>query len=363
MIGIIGGGPVGNFLAYNLAKQGKKVSVFEEHKTVGKPVACTGIMTSHLKDLIDVPKDFLVNTINQTNVFSPDGNFVNIRLKKNYIVDRTLFDSHLAKMAVDEGAKYFTGKRLFDFEKVDSSFKLGFKDSVEKGFDSIVGADGPSSIVARTAGLYNNRNFITGHQARVKMDQRINPNIVEFFLDVGYIGWLVPEDDRTARVGVASYKHAQFHFKELMKLRHGKILEWQSGVIPLYDPSVVTEKDGVYLVGDAATQVKATTYGGIIPSMIASKELANVLVNGGSYEKNWRNKIGKELGLHLLLRKMLDKFGVKDFNNLIKLCQQERINNLIGDCDREFPSKLLFKMFMKDPRFIQFAKVFFKRKS
>jgi len=47
-ISIIGAGPAGNYLAYLLAKNSFDVCVFEEHKTVGLPVQCTGITTSYL---------------------------------------------------------------------------------------------------------------------------------------------------------------------------------------------------------------------------------------------------------------------------------------------------------------------------
>ena len=35
---VVGGGPVGSFAAQNLAKLGVKVTVFEEHPSIGYPV-------------------------------------------------------------------------------------------------------------------------------------------------------------------------------------------------------------------------------------------------------------------------------------------------------------------------------------
>ena len=58
----------------------------------------------------------------------------------------------------------------------------------------------------------------------------------------------------------------------------------------------------------------------------------------------------------------MNRFTVNDFNNLINLCQQEKITSLIGKYDREFPSKLLLGMFMKEPRFAQFAKALLQKK-
>ena len=55
MIDIIGAGPAGNYLAYLLAKD-HEVNVHEEHAKIGTPIQCTGILTSHLHDLIKISK-------------------------------------------------------------------------------------------------------------------------------------------------------------------------------------------------------------------------------------------------------------------------------------------------------------------
>ena len=60
MIAIIGAGPIGSYTAYLLSKQGKDVSVFEDHKEIGLPVHCTGITTSVLKDIIKIPNKCII---------------------------------------------------------------------------------------------------------------------------------------------------------------------------------------------------------------------------------------------------------------------------------------------------------------
>ena len=116
----------------------------------------------------------------------------------------------------------------------------------------------------------------------------------------------------------------------------------------------------MYLVGDAATQVKASTLGGIIPGMMAAEELARALKEGKSYERLWRKKIGRELWFHLLIHKlMLQRFREKDYDTLIALVDQPRIRHLIGSHDREFPSVLLMKLALLEPRFLQFLRYLF----
>lgn len=367
MVSIIGAGPSGNYLAYLLARKGEGVDVYEDHDVIGRPIQCTGIMTSYLNEMIKVEgwQDFVVNTIDGTRVFGPEGESVYVKLKKNIIVDRALFDQHLGKLAQEEGARYHYKHRFVGCGFKDDGIHLSFARGGVVSDGCLVGSDGPGSLVAKSSGLYGERRFVVGVQARVSLPQKIDPNMVDFYVDQhadGYIGWAVPEDEKIARVGVASYQHARDYFDQLMKKMNGKILEWQSGAIPLYNPRLETGVSStcgdVFLVGDAATMVKATTYGGIIPGMMAAEELAGVILNGGhalDYELAWRKRIGRELWLHLMIRRVMDRFSLADYQRLIQYVNQDKILKILGEHDREYPSRLLLRMLVREPRFLRFA--------
>ena len=357
MYSIIGGGPAGSYTAYLLAKEGYKVDLFEEHKEIGRPIQCTGIMTFYIDNILKginlSHEDFLTNTITKTKVFAPDNSSVEISLKKNYIVDRALFDKYLTDLALSAGAKIHLGKRFTEGRTAGNKIKFKVNNDIITT-DRLIGADGPFSQVAKSFSMYGKRKFALGAQARMKMENKIDPEVVEFFLGEGYFGWLVPEDEKTARVGIASNDRAKYYFDKLIKLRPGKIVEWQSGPIPVYNPRLETEKNNVMLIGDAATQVKATTYGGIIPSLIAAEQLAKAEKENKSYHSLWKKKIGKELWLHLAMRKTLDRFSDKSCNRLIKLTNQSRITKILTEHDREFPSKILARMLVSEPRYLSF---------
>ncbi len=356
MVSIIGAGPVGNYAAYLLAQQGFPVNVYEEHTLIGRPIQCTGITTLYLKDVLhdlQGSEEFIVNTIDSTRVYSPDESFVDIPLQQNFIVDRALFDQYIGHLAESAGATYHYSHKFLRCSLEKDSISLTFAQNTVHD-DILIGADGPSSLVARSVGIYGNRSFAIGVQARVALNTPVDPHVVEFFLDEGYFGWLVPENRGIARVGVASRTNAKQYFDRLMIKRPGKTLEWQSGVIPVYNPKLRTEHKGVYLIGDAATQVKASTYGGIIPGMMAAEELCTALTHHQSYERLWKKRIGRELWLHLKIRQMMDKFKAADFDKLIRLVNQPKIRDIISTHDREFPSKILFKMLLKEPRFLGF---------
>lgn len=357
MISVIGAGPAGSYAAYLLAKRGFDVELFEEHEVAGKPIQCTGIATIYLNDILKEIKidneEFLINTINQTRVYSPDGNCVNIKLKKNYIVDRSSFDQFLLNQATSEDVKCHCNKKFLNAERKNNRITMKFHDD-RKETDVLIGADGPFSAVAKSFNLYGNRKFALGAQARMRMREPIDQNVVDFYIGRGFFGWLVPEDTKVARVGIASNDKAKIYFDALTKKRHGDILEWQSGPIPVYDPKIKTEAENVFLVGDAATQVKATTYGGIIPGLMAAEELSCALANKKSYQKLWKKRIGRELWLHLMMRKVLDRFSDRDCSRLISLVNQSKVTSVLTEHDREFPSRIIAKLLIKEPRFLSF---------
>ena len=167
-----------------------------------------------------------------------------------------------------------------------------------------------------------------------------------YFGDVpDFFGWAVPESDTKARVGVASEKNVSEYFNILSKklnLKEKDLTECQAGPIPIYNSKIKTSKDNIYLIGDAAAQVKSTTGGGIVYGMRAGKILANCLNDEKNYEEEWRKEIGKELELHLRVRKFLNKLSKEDYNEFIKVLK----NVDLGNFNRDYPLKNL-KMFMK----------------
>ena len=109
-------------------------------------------------------------------------------------------------------------------------------------------------------------------------------------------------------------------------------------------------------MGDAATQVKATTGGGIIPSLLASKILVDSIIKNKDYKKELKKTIGKDLFISLKIRGILNKLSDKDYDYLIKLFKNKKIKNIIEQYDREFPSKFIMKLLITEPRFLYLSK-------
>ena len=222
--------------------------------------------------------------------------------------------------------------------------------------DYLVGADGPFSRVAKSVNIYNNRKFMIGIQARVTLPIE-DTETIEVYIGEGFFGWLVPEDENIARIGTASYTNANFFFRSLLNKRapNVKIREYQSGVIPLYDPKQKLQNQRVFLIGDAACQTKNPSHGGIIQGLIASQFLAKAIIENKNYKRLLR-PLRHELRYNLFIRKVLDKLSESDLDKLVYLVKKTNVKNILETYDRDFPSKLLFKLLINEPRLLSFAK-------
>ncbi|MBI5391423.1 NAD(P)/FAD-dependent oxidoreductase [Candidatus Woesearchaeota archaeon] len=352
MVAIIGAGPAGSFTAYCLAKAGQQVDVFEEHSKIGNPIQCSGVITPVLESLIHIKKEIVVNKIKAVRFYAPNKQFFDVKIKEDYVFDRSLLDQYVAEQAEKAGARFHLNSR---FNGLTEGKKIKYRiNNTTKETDILIGADGPYSKVAKEAGMFGKRTFITGMQARAKATIE-NKHRVEIFLGYGEFGWLIPENESIARIGIVDTKDPSKMFYKLLKEKEGAINCFQSGMIPLYNPKVQTQKKNIYLVGDAAAMVKAPTHGGILFSLLAGQQLAKAIAEKKNYESLWREKIGKDLWLNLKIRNVLCRCSEKDLNLLVQYFQQEKLKSILRSHVRDFPTKFTAKLFWREPRLLRFA--------
>ena len=209
MITIVGAGPAGSYLAYLLAKQGKDVTLIEEHDKIGNPVQCTGIVTGSIEKFVKLPNNIIANRCNKVVAISKNER---IAAETDEIVMwRNKFDEFISNMAADAGAKILTNHQFIGFNN-KNSIKIKNKDNNEiKNIESevIVGADGPSSAVAKAAGLNSNSKFYIGMQAKVKLKSDMDAFETHFGESFpNFFGWVVPESEDTVRLGLGAFNNA-----------------------------------------------------------------------------------------------------------------------------------------------------------
>lgn len=362
MITIVGAGPAGSYLAYLLARQGKKVTMLEEHSAIGSPVQCTGIATGSIEKFFKLKKDAVAKRLDKVAVVSKSSKIV-VDVDE-IVMWRDKFDEFVADMAQGEGAEILLNHQFIGFNGKQSVMAKDRKNGKIKEIKTgiIVGADGPYSAVAKAAGMCSNSKYYTGMQAKVKLKMEQNAFETYFGREFpNFFGWCVPESDNTARLGIGCFENVQHCFYRFLKNRTGKtdILCWESGLIPLYSPKRAIQKGNVYLIGDAAAQVKATTGGGIVPSLKAAQTLCDCIVNSKNYDKEFKKQSGKELLLHLRIRSILNKFSDKDYDKLLGLMNQEKVRRILKKYDRDSPIPLVASLLLKEPRFLYFSKMLF----
>jgi len=358
MVTIIGAGPAGSYTAYLLSKN-KEVNVYEDHNQIGQPIQCAGITTNILKNIIKLNNDVILNEVNKARIFAPNKKFIEVNLRENnLVIDRSKFDNQIAEMAKQRGAKFFLNHKFIENNKDVAIIKDKKSGQMKKvRFDYLIGADGPLSQVAKSNNMFEKKEFWQGIQTRTKLK---NDNVIEFYPYFGTYSWIIPENKDIVRIGLASKKYAKTLFKNFVfkfkRIKEKNLIDYQAGIIPQYDPRKISQKENIFLVGDAACHVKATTGGGIIQSLIASKALSHSILENKNYEKEWRRLLGKELYFHLKARNIMDKFKEKDWNKLINIISSDQTKQILEMNDRENISKIIFKLIVKKPSLLYFIK-------
>lgn len=300
---IVGGGPAGSFAGIAAAMEGRKVLLSEEHKKIGEPEACSGLVSKSGLDAL-LPyvnyKKAKLNEIDSAKIICGSQE-LELRPKKEkaILICRRKFDKMAADRFVLEGGKLELGR------KVTRKFEA----------KAIVGADGPASAIAQHFGFPKVGKFV----ATIQGDFRYfceNPKQVQIYLSSedfpGFFGWVIPINEEEAKIGVGVRLplHPLPYFKKFTsKLKLGKAQQQFAAVIPLQArKKTAMQKDGycVVLAGDAAGQVKATTGGGIFFGASCGFLAGRYAFWPEKYERAWRKQYGADLWLHSKIRSFLD---------------------------------------------------------
>ena len=385
---VVGGGPCGSFSALTAAKLGAKVVVCEEHESVGIPTHCTGHLNLNgLKRLRlhPLPKNIVENECRGVTFYSPSGKEFSIRFNSPVTcsVNRELFDKHLADLAMKAGVEYRLGSRVESLILDKGSVKgiivnqRGLKETLSSKI--VIDAEGVSSVILKKVGLQSLDRSMIVNAVQMEMDglNDVEDDLVEVYLGEkyasGFYAWIVPKHEGTAKVGLATNvgnpkrylcKFIRDHPIASLKLNKSKILKQSFHPISLGGPIPKTYHHGLLVVGDAASQVKPTTGGGVIFGLLCSKiagEVAHEAIENNDfswkflsrYQNRWRALIGFELTLMRQLRIMLNSLSDRRIDKIIELCARLEMDKVLkrhGDLDFEGAS--LIRMLSHPATFI-----------
>jgi len=381
-VAVVGGGPVGGYVAKRTASEGFKTALFEEHKRIGTPLKCAGLITSRIFDFLDFSKTKVVqNKIYGAHIYSPSGNVLTIGGDRVHalVINRSQFDEEIINNAKNSGAEIYLESRTISGKKRNNSIQLDIlqKEKTNQiNCSLLIGADGPHSKIREVFRFPQPTEFLRGIGAEAT-NINLDPKFVEIFLGrniaPGFFAWIIPinKEGSEARIGLCidgnsknTLKQCFTHLLKSKQLQNIKITKHIGGVIPL-GPLKKTVESNIMLVGDAAAQVKPTSGGGIYPGLLCAHYCSSVALEAlelndfssrvlNKYHKLWSKEIGKELSLGMKFRTIFKNFNDEKLDRYIKKLNNKKTIDAIntyGDID--YPSKLAFPLLKTSPSLLK----------
>lgn len=361
-VAVVGGSAAGLFTAWLLARRGLAVRVLERIESLDPP-ARTLIVTHRMRSLLGhAAEKSVINVIRRFELFT-DGRAATIALREpDLVIERRALIQVLADKARRAGATLELGRRFRALHPNGRGLALEVERSgdgihEEVYVDTVVGGDGASSRVARAAG-WPAMETVSLLQAIVPLPREMPLDSARVWFvpqDTPYFYWLIPESPTRGALGLIGQTgpETRRHLERFLEKRGLEPIEFQGAPIPVYKGWVpVCRRVGngsVYLVGDAAGQVKVTTVGGIVTGFRGALGVAEAIFNEGANQE--LRTLRRELDLHLFLRRMLHGFQQGDYSRLVDLLN-DRTRASLGEYSRDEAWKVLWHICLRQPRLL-----------
>jgi geranylgeranyl reductase family protein len=329
------------------------------------------------------------NTYSQANFYSPTGFKFSVRLAQpvTCAVNREAFDRHIADKAEAAGAHYCLNSRVQSLLMENGAAKGATVKRDAKAEERVparivVDAEGISSRILRQTGLsgLNGERLVYAVEAEVENVKDVDSDAVEVFLGKnyapGFYAWLMPRLDGTAKVGLATKMGNPKEFLQRLMLKHpvaskqlakAKIKRTAFHPITLGGPISKAYASGFLAVGDAASQVKPTTGGGVvfgltcagIAAEVAHEALRRNDVSSSFlqlYQKRCADTLGFDFSVMLRLRRFLDSLSDEKVDEVLRFCARIGLDKTLGNVDEiDFQGQLLLKILTKPAMFAALA--------
>jgi geranylgeranyl reductase family protein len=324
---VVGAGPAGATLAYELAKRGIGVLVLEKEK-LPRYKCCAGGVTSKAAKLLDfdiseVTEDIIYEVSFTFNMGSPYlGQYGQPLI---YTVMRDVFDYFLVKKAQQLGAVLMDGQKVTQIQVSADWVEISTTDNIFRS-RLVVGADGAYSVVARELGMGRSIQHVAGIESEivvpegemVKWKSRVH-------IDLGCIpggyAWVFPKRNHlSVGVGCLASKArylSRRHQKFLNSLDIGSytIARSSSHLIPTCTKGKLVWQDKALLLGDAAGLADPLTgegiYNAILSAQLAAPVIENSLVKGKVGLQDYQEAMEEKIVSELRIARVLSKFFVR----------------------------------------------------
>lgn len=382
---VVGVGPTGAGVARFCAEKGLSVLALEKRQEIGSPKRCgEGLSKAAVERMgISLEDSWKIKTIRGASIYSPDMKKIkaDFRGPEGWVIERKIFDKHLAKIAAKAGARIITKADVFRARRENKSVLVGFRhqgETYDVKAKILVACDGVESRVARMMGINTTlslENICSCAQYEMT-NVEIDPDMLELYFGNqiapgGYV-WIFPKGEDTANVGIGvrkpfSEKSALTYLDDFIKnnekLRRGSIIEANGGGVPVGGFLDTMVDDNFIIAGDAAHQVNPIHGGGIsegyVSAMIAAEVIAKAFRKNdfsrktlSEYDKRWNAERGKKLKRILKLRKVVESLSDDELNWLVEYLKGEQLIDLA----KASGFKKLAFVLMKKPKLVGIAR-------
>lgn len=382
---VVGVGPAGSSVARYCAEKGLSVLAAEKRQEIGSPKRCgEGLSKSALERMeLRLDNSWVSRVIKGASVYAPNGNKIvaDFDGPEGWVIERKLFDKHLAKIAAKAGARILTKTEVVSVCRKGKGMGVTLwsgGEMFEAECSVLVACDGVESRIARIMGIDTTLPLPdVASCAQFEMTgASIDPNRIELYFGNeiapgGYV-WIFPKGKDTANVGIGvrkpySKKSAIKYLKEFINsresLRRGSIIEMNAGGVPVGGFLKSMVDDNFMIVGDAAHQVNPIHGGGIAESYVAGRIASEVITKAAKagdfskeslseYERRWWKERGEKLKKILKLRHVVETLSDEELNWLAGYLKG---GDLIDFAKASKFKKLAF-ILMKKPRLMPLAR-------
>jgi geranylgeranyl reductase family protein len=314
---VVGAGPAGATLAYELAKRGIGVLVLEKEK-LPRYKCCAGGVTSKAAKLLDfniseVAEDIIYEVIFTFNLGSPYLGQHSQPLI--YTVMRDVFDHFLMKKAQQVGAVLMDGQKVTQIQVSADWVEISTADDIFRS-RLVIGADGAYSVVARELGMVRSVEYAVGIESEIVVpEEELAKWKSRAQIDLGCIpggyAWVFPKRSHLS-VGVgclaSKARHLNHHhqkFLNSLSIGSHTIARSSSHLIPTCTKGRLVWQDKALLLGDAAGLTDPLTGEGIYNAILSAQLAASVIENSLAHDK-----VGLQDYQQIVERKIMSELGI-----------------------------------------------------
>jgi geranylgeranyl reductase family protein len=320
---IVGAGPAGSMLAYELSRTGTSVLLIEKQALPRYKCCAGGVMARSAKLL---PID--INELAEDVVSSAEINYKGECRYRGYydkelvyMVMRDKFDYALTQKAEEAGTKILQGQPVTRIRSNATGVEVYTPMGVFRS-QFLVGADGVHSIVARETGLNHNVTYVAGMNAEIKADEQElmrwrNRISIDFGCIRGGYAWVFPKAGHLSigigciSSGAKNLKRCYRQLLDSLNMSHNSVIRWGGGLIPTCSGEPTLSNDRIALVGDAAGLADPLSGDGIgnaiESALLAAPVIKDCLLQGKANLEDYQQAVNEKIVPNIRIARVLQR--------------------------------------------------------